>query len=132
MTRSISNALTFCLVLGAMVFGGCARTRVSSPAQFQQLADEFLAGHLAWRPSAGVALGLHQYDGRITDFRLASIEAELRRLKDFEQEIAAIDEPKLAHGARFDRRLLLSSIRSEIFWFDDARFYRRNPIVGAR
>lgn len=132
MTRSISNALTFCLVLGAMVFGGCARTRVSSPAQFQQLADEFLAGHLAWRPSAGVALGLHQYDGRITDFRLASIEAELRRLKDFEQEIAAIDEPKLAHGARFDRRLLLSSIRSEIFWFDDARFYRRNPMVYAQ
>jgi uncharacterized protein (DUF885 family) len=132
MKHSTSKALASCLIVGAMLFGGCARIRVPPEAQFHRLADEYLVGHLAWRPAAGMALGLHQYDGIISDFRLASIDAELRRLKEFEQQIAAIDERKLAREARFDRRLLLSAIRSEIFWINDARSYWRNPMVYAQ
>ena len=57
-------------------------------AAFTQLADEYLAGYLAWRPQAGTALGFHEYDGKVTDFSKPSLDAELVRLKAFEHRLA--------------------------------------------
>jgi hypothetical protein len=48
--------------------------------QFNQIADDYLAGYLAWRPQTGTALGFHQYDGKTTDFSQASLDAELARV----------------------------------------------------
>ena len=57
--------------------------RPQSPAdlEFAAIADDFLAGYLAWRPGTGIALGYHEYDGKVTDYNRASLEAELTRLK---------------------------------------------------
>src|SRR5437764_1094950 len=78
-------------------------------AVFQKLSDEYLAGYLAWRPATGTSLGLHEYDGRITDVSRASLDAELRRLKEFDQKLAHIDPKHLTREAAFDYRLLQSS-----------------------
>ena len=40
-------------------------------AAFTRLADEYLAGYLAWRPQTGTALGFHEYDGKVTDYSQA-------------------------------------------------------------
>jgi len=47
---------------------------------FARVADEFLDGYLAWRPQLGTSLGLHQYDGKLTNFNKASLKGELARL----------------------------------------------------
>ena len=60
-------------------------------ARFNQIADEFLEGYLAWRPQLGTSLGLHEYDGRLTDFSRASLEGERARLGRFQQALAALD-----------------------------------------
>src|SRR5690242_3469489 len=57
------------------IFGACnnadqnTRTNNASNSDktFQQLSDEFLQGYLNWRPQAAVALGFHEYDGKIAD-----------------------------------------------------------------
>src|SRR5690348_9538518 len=103
----------------ACVLAGCAGQPQHSPlataassgdAGFHQLAEEYLTGYLAWRPQEATALGFHQYDGKLTDFSRASLDAELARLQRFEQRLAAFDTNKLSAVARYDYRLLHSAI----------------------
>jgi uncharacterized protein (DUF885 family) len=111
---------------------GCARPRVSPDAEFHTVTDQYLTGHLAWRPTAGMSLGLHQYDGRITDFSRASLEAELRRVKRFNTALGRIDAKRLTREAQFDYRLLQSMIRGEVFGFESIKSYTRNPMTYAQ
>ena len=70
----------------------CASSAASqADAQFAKLSQEFLAGQLAWRPQTGTTLGLHEYDGKVTDFSRVSLDAELARLKRFDQRLASLD-----------------------------------------
>jgi len=112
--------------------GGCARLKPSPDSEFHRLTDEYLAGHLAWRPTAGMALGLHEYDGRITDFSRASLDAELRRVKQFNASLALLDAKTLTREAQFDYRLLQSTIGSEMFGFESVKSYQRNPMTYAQ
>ncbi len=120
------------VALGVIFLVGCVRTRVSPEARFHELGAEYLVGHLAWRPTVGMTLGLHQYDGLITDFRLASIEAELLRLKRFDGLLSRVPINSLPPFEQLDHRLLHSTIRSEIFWFENVRSYNRNPMTYAQ
>src|SRR2546427_11235203 len=88
-------AMKKALFLSGLLLVGCARLPESSPgmkdgyAAFTQLADEYIAGFLAWRPQTGTSLGFHEYDGKLTDYSQASLDAELQRLKSFDQKLAS-------------------------------------------
>jgi uncharacterized protein (DUF885 family) len=99
----------------------------SGDAPFQKLSEEFLTGYLAWRPQLSVYLGLHEYDGKITDFSKPSLDAELARLKSYEQKLSAIDSASLSPKMFYDLRILLSAIRNEIFNFEDLQVFNKNP-----
>jgi uncharacterized protein (DUF885 family) len=103
----------------------------SADAAFARLADEYLAGHLAWRPQWGVALGLHEYDGRITDFSPASLSGELARLKAFDERLGAFPTHQLSREAQGDRLILQAALRKERFDFEDLRSYAVNPMTYA-
>ena len=98
---------------------------------FQELADKYLEGYLDWRPQTAVALGFHEYDGRISDYSRSSLESELKRLKDFDQKLAAIDTAQLSSRLFYDFRILQLAIKNEIFNFEDQRSYFLNPMVYA-
>ncbi len=103
----------------------------ASPA-FQKLADEFLAGYFAFRPLSAVSLGLHAYDGKMTDFRRASLDAELRRLKDFDARLVTLpDSGTVSQAEKLDRQVLRLAIQREIFGFEEARELDRNPMTYA-
>jgi uncharacterized protein (DUF885 family) len=119
-------------VLLSFTFTGCLRPKVTRQGNFEKLTNDYLDGHLAWRPTVGMTLGLHQYDGRITDFSRASLDSELRRLKHFERNLGEIDSDGLPREMQFDYKLLQSLIRTEIFWFEGARSYTRNPMTYAQ
>lgn len=124
-----------CLMISLVVAGifvACVSPKVSPDAGFQRLTDEYIAGHLAWRPTIGMSLGLHQYDGRITDFSRASLNAESRRLKECNTALARIDAKELSRESQFDYRLLQSTIGSEIFNFERVQPYTRNPMTYAQ
>ena len=107
------------------------RSGHNADTAFAQLADEFLQGYLAWRPYTGVALGLHEYDGRITDFSPASLRVELARLKDFDERLARLSIQQLSPRSLYDHRILQAAIRKEIFTFEDLQAHTQNPMTYA-
>ncbi|HEV2390918.1 MAG TPA: DUF885 domain-containing protein [Verrucomicrobiae bacterium] len=138
------KTLSFVLLL---LLAACARPKSSSPsapradqpttssdaqdAAFAQLADEYIAGYLAWRPLVGTTLGLHQYDGKITDFSQASLKTELGRLKSYERRLAEVKTAQLSFTPYYDYRILLGAIEREIFGFEQMQVYSRNPMTYA-
>lgn len=106
-------------------------TRVSGDEAFEKLADNYITGYLAWRPANGVALGYHQYDGKVTDMSKESLGKELGRLKDFDQQLGATDSASLSPKEFYDYRILRSAVKLEIFNFEDMGTYDRNPMTYA-
>ena len=98
---------------------------------FQQLSDEFLQGYLTWRPQAAVALGFHEFDGKIADLSKSSLDNELKRLKDYDQRLAHIDTSSLSEKIFYDYRILHAAIKNEIFTFEDLKIYSHNPMTYA-
>ncbi|WP_428329902.1 DUF885 domain-containing protein [Mucilaginibacter sp.] len=104
---------------------------VSGDAAFQKLSDDYINGFLTWRPGNGVALGYHQYDGKVTDLSKESLGKELGRLKDFDQKLSATDTASLSPKMFYDFRILRSAIKNEIFNFEDMGTYDKNPMTYA-
>jgi uncharacterized protein (DUF885 family) len=100
-------------------------------AEFQKIADDFLAGYLAWRPGLGVSLGLHEYDGRITDYSRSSIRLELGRLQRFDRQLSAFPSKRLGPRAFYDFRILRSAVRKQLFRFEDTESFTKNPMTYA-
>ena len=125
------------LLLGCLL-AGCTRPapapRASTgeaDAAFARLADEYIAGYLAWRPQTGTSLGLHEYDGEVTDYSQASLAAELARLKSFDQRLGQLKARQLSPQAFYDYRILRSANQREIFGFEQMRSYSDNPMTYA-
>ena len=121
--------------LGAALWTEVAAVTAATPgemdATFGRLAQDYIAGYLAWRPQVGTALGLHEFDGKLTDYGTNSLEAELTRLKFYEQKLSELNPKRLSPAASYDYRILLGTIRREIFGFADMQIYRQNPMTYA-
>src|SRR5436309_15766648 len=89
------RAVAGTVIVAVAVVLGCASNRpvsggrTTADAAYHKTADEYLAGYLAWRPGAGTGLGLHEYDGRTTDFSRRSIDAEYARLTQYRDALEA-------------------------------------------
>jgi uncharacterized protein (DUF885 family) len=125
------------LMVGLML-AGCTRpaprpnsSTNDADAAFARQADEYIAGYLAWRPQAGTALGLHEYDGRITDYSRASLDAELARLKSADEALGKLNTCQLSPASFYDYRILRSAIQREIFAFEEMQIYAKNPMTYA-
>src|ERR1022692_1155864 len=121
-----------------VLLAGCSRPAPASrssthdgDADFARLAAEYIAGYLAWRPQTGTSLGLHEYDGKVTDYSHASLGAELARLKSFDQRLGQLKASHLSPQAFYDYRILRSANQREIFGFEQMRIYSDNPMTYA-
>jgi uncharacterized protein (DUF885 family) len=120
----------------AILLAGCKLNNTDKPAvsadsDFQQLTDSFLLGYLSWRPQSAVGLGLHEYDGKLTDLSKESISKELTRLRDYEQKLEAIDTNALSAKMFYDLRILKLAVKAEIFGIDDLKKFAVNPMTYA-
>jgi uncharacterized protein (DUF885 family) len=106
-------------------------TANDADAAFSRVADEYVAGYLAWRPQTGTALGLHEYDGKVTDYSQPSLNAELARLESFDRRLAELNTNALSRQVYYDYRILRSSIQREIFGFEQMQMYSQNPMTYA-
>jgi uncharacterized protein (DUF885 family) len=96
------------------------------------VADEYIRGYLAARPLHATALGFHEYDGRINEYTRLAIDAELARLRRFDDRLAKFDIAKLGPRQAIDLRLLQSAIKKELFFIQDLGMYDHNPLTYAR
>jgi uncharacterized protein (DUF885 family) len=113
-----------------------SRTKSPPPlkpdAELDLVAEEYIRGHLAARPLLATALGFHEYDGRINEHTRLAIDAELARLRRFEDRFSKFDIAKLGPRAAVDLRLLQASVKKELFFINDLAIYEHNPMTYAR
>jgi uncharacterized protein (DUF885 family) len=125
--------LVSALSLGSLPLGIAESTpSPGSDADFNKQATDFISGYLSARPLRGVALGFHQYDGKIADYSRLAIDAEVERLRRFQGQFQKFDPGKLGTQAEIDRRILLAAIARELFQIQDMGLFERNPMTYAR
>jgi uncharacterized protein (DUF885 family) len=118
--------LGICLPLAA---GSAAQT---PDEEYQSVAEEYIKGYFAARPLIATSLGLHEYDGKIADFSRLALDAELSRLRRFDDRLRKFDLKKLSARQSIDLRILQASIRKELFQRQDLSIFERDPMVYAR
>jgi len=113
-----------------------SRTKSPPPlkpdAELDVVADEYIRGYLAARPLQATALGFHEYDGRINEDTRLAIDAELARLRRFDDRLSKFDLTKLGPRAAIDLRLLQASVKREFLFIGELGIYEHNPLTYAR
>lgn len=118
----------------AFAFFGCNQKEKNGASEnkaFEKLSEEYLKGYLDWRPQSGVALGLHEYDGKLGDYSKTSLAAEVARLKEYDSKFSKIDSASLNTKEYYDWKMLQSNIKNELFNFENLEVYTKNPMTYA-
>src|SRR5437016_6870061 len=115
------------LSLASAVFAG-----QTQDAEYEAVAEEYVKTYLVAHPLQGTALGLHEYDGKISDYSRLALDAELSRLRRFEDRLAKFDPAKLSQRQSIDLRILQAAVKRDLFEMQDMAMFDRNPMVYAR
>src|SRR5256714_768216 len=103
----------------------------NTDADFSAVAEEFIKGYLNARPLLATRLGFHEYDGRTDDFSRLALDAELQRLRRFEDRLRKFEPEELNTRNGIDLRILQAAIANELFEFQDVHKFERNPMTYA-
>ena len=71
-------------------------------------------------------------DGKITDYSRLALDAELSRLRRFDDRLAKFDPAKLSPRQSIDLRILQAAVKKDLFEMQDMSVFERNPMVYAR
>jgi uncharacterized protein (DUF885 family) len=129
------KAISFILLLSALclfpagIRGFAAETE---DGEYEAVAEEYIKGYLGAHPLEGTALGLHEYDGKITDYSRLALDAELSRLRRFDDRLSKFDPGKLSPRQSIDLRILQAAVKKDLFEMQDMSVFERNPMVYAR
>src|SRR5437660_1153595 len=103
----------------------------NTDADFGAVAEEFIKGYLNARPLLATRLGFHEYDSRADDFSRLALDAELQRLRRFEDRLRKFEPEELNARNGIDLRILQAAIANELFEFQDVHKFERNPMIYA-
>src|SRR5881397_1843044 len=101
-------------------------------AEYEAVAEEYVKTYLAAHPLHGTALGFHEYDGKISDHTRLALDAELSRLRRFDDRLAKFEPTKLSPRQSIDLRILQAAVKKELFEMQDMATFERNPMVYTR
>jgi uncharacterized protein (DUF885 family) len=124
--RSLLRAIAIAFPL-AMAFA--AQTQ---DAEYEAVAEEYIKGYLTAHPLQATALGVHEYDGKIADYSRLALDAELSRIRRFDDRLKKFDLDKLSPRQSVDLRILQAAIKNELFERQEMASFERNPMVYAR
>ena len=120
------------LFLLALCFSKAVFAVQPQDAEYEAVAEEYVKTYLAAHPLQGTALGFHEYDGKISDYSRLALDAELSRLRRFDDRLAKFDPAKLSPRQSIDLRILQTAVKRELFEMQDMSVFERNPMVYAR
>jgi uncharacterized protein (DUF885 family) len=117
------------LMLGLLVVA-CRPTdqTAAGPSAFSQVADAYFDSSFAFAPSAGTAVGFHQYDTLFEDRSAAAVTRRLGTLRAQLAQLDSVRSGKLATDDSIDAAIIDGSIRSELQDLDVLASWRKNPI----
>src|SRR5438046_1124160 len=130
------NALRKTFSFGGTLLTSCfARAGFAAEtedAEYESVAEEYIKTYLAAHPLQGTAVGLHEYDGKITDYSRLALDAELNRLQRFDDRLSKFDPSKLSSRQSIDLRILQTAVKRDLFEIQEMSIFERNPMVYAR
>ena len=129
--NAFRKTLWFALVLLTLCLGAAAFAAQTDDTEYEARAVDYINTYLAAHPLQGTALGLHEYDGKITDYSRLSLDAELHRLRRFDDVLAKFDPAKLSPRQSIDLRILQAAVKKDLFEMQDMSIFERNPMVYA-
>jgi uncharacterized protein (DUF885 family) len=132
-TTRLTKSFAWAFIATAIAFISPSAFALQTPDQeYEAIAEEFIKGYFVARPLLGTALGMHEYDGKISDYSRLALDAEVSRLKRFEDRLQKFELSKLSQRQSIDLRVLQAGIQKEIFQRETMAIYERNPMVYAR
>ena len=120
------------IILLALSLASAVFAAQTQDAEYEAVAEEYVKTYLAAHPLQGTALGFHEYDGKINDYSRLALDAELSRLRRFDDRLAKFDPAKLSPRQSIDLRILQAAVKRELFEMQDMSVFERNPMVYAR
>ena len=120
------------IILLALSLASAVFAAQTQDAEYEAVAEEYVKTYLAAHPLQGTALGFHEYDGKINDYSRLALDAELSRLRRFDDRLAKFDPAKLSPRQSIDLRILQVAVKRELFEMQDMSVFERNPMVYAR
>ena len=129
--ESVSGKLLLLIFLLTLRFSSAALAAQAEDAEYEAVAEEYIKTYLAAHPLEGTALGLHEYDGKISDYSRLALDAELSRLRRFDDRLAKFDPSKLSARQSIDLRILQAAVKKDLFEMQDMSIFERNPMVYA-
>ena len=130
--ESASGKLLLLIFLLTLCFSSAALAAQAEDAEYEAVAEEYIKTYLAAHPLEGTALGLHEYDGKISDYSRLALDAELNRLQRFDDRLKKFDPSKLSPRQSIDLRILQAAVKKDLFEMQDMSIFERNPMVYAR
>ena len=101
-------------------------------AEYEAVAEEYIKGYLTAHPLNATSLGFHEYDGKISDYSRLALDAELSRVRRFDDRLKKFDLEKLSARQSIDLRILQAAIKQQLFETQEMASFERNPMVYAR
>ncbi len=102
--------------------------RVGAAQTFNALSEQYFdQAFFKYAPTAGTAVGFHQYDAQLEDYSAANMARETAALHDWEEKITAVPADGLDAAQAADRQILLNSIRLNLLQIEVIRDWEKNP-----
>jgi uncharacterized protein (DUF885 family) len=131
-SRQLPAKVRWLVVFLTLSLRAAAFAAEAEDAEYEAVAEEYIKTYLAAHPLQGTALGLHEYDGKITDYSRLALDAELSRLRRFDDRLAKFDPAKLSPRQSIDLRILQAAVKKDLFEMQEMSVFERNPMVYAR
>jgi uncharacterized protein (DUF885 family) len=131
-SRQLPAKVRWLVVFLTLSLRATAFAAEAEDAEYEAVAEEYNKTYLAAHPLRGTALGLHEYDGKITDYSRLALDAELSRLRRFDDRLAKFDPAKLSPRQSIDLRILQAAVKKDLFEMQEMSVFERNPMVYAR
>ena len=129
----VKTALLGLVCLSALCLSPPVSFAAQTPdSEYEAVAEEYIRGYFAARPLHGTAIGLHEYDGKISDYSRLALDAELSRLRRFDDRLKKFEPDKLSARQSIDLRILQAAIKKELFEMQEMSIFERNPMIYAR
>src|SRR5947199_1857469 len=126
-----ANLLSLVLISLALSLPAAGFAAQEDDADYEAVAEEYIKTYIAAHPLEGTTLGLHEYDGKISDYSRLALDAELHRLRRFDDRLAKFDPAKLSPRQSIDLRILQAAVKKDLFEMQDMAGFERNPMVYA-
>ena len=95
---------------------------------FDDFIDKYLLEYYSTNPTSASSLGLHEYDGLLSDVSAEGIELNLKALKSLSEEILTYDRKALTDFQKYEYDLCKWVLECDVFELEVMKSHKTNPM----